>query len=169
MFEIKKLLKEVPVCITAFEHVFPGNKFETARKGSPLEYLFFLTTALMDYNYVNGIIIPDSDADLIHRIPFKNPSQVMINYYLDKTTKLVHNFPSTDLIKILDGDGILGGTIEARSSIPSLGMGGNVVWITGVMNEKKQPKALIAHKFLKRRIPLSRNLISQKLERAAAF
>lgn len=171
MFEIKKFPKEIPIYVTAFEHVFPGNKFINTRKGSPLEYLTFFATTLMDYNYVNGIIIPDPDAgSLIHRIPFENPSQVMINYYLGKATKLVSNYsPSVSLIEILGGNVILGGTIETRSSIPSLGMGGNVVWVTGVMNEENQPKDLIAHKFFKKPLPLSKPLISHKYKPVPAF
>lgn len=170
MVEIIKQNKEKPIYIQAFEHVFPGNKFESARRGSLLEYLVFIATAITDYNYVSSIMVPSPDAgNLIHRIPFEEPSQLMINYYLGKTTKLVFNHAPTGLTSTLQENEIIGGTIETRSSIPSIGVGGSVIWVTGVMNQEKLPKALIAHRFFKRATPSPRNLTSQKLEKIPAF
>ena len=119
MLEIKKHHKEIPTCVTAFEHVFPGNKFENSKKGSPLEYLIFFATALMDFNYVNGIIIPDSDAgSLIHRIPFENMFER--TEQAKKATSMgkgIGLYLSTQIIKAHEGKIWAESTGEGKGSI----------------------------------------------------
>lgn len=152
MIEAFHHLKELPIYIRAFEHVFPGSLYQNVRKGSPMEYLAFFLVAALDFNYVSSIMIPHDDKmfDFIHRIPFADPSRLTVSHYLGKTTKLLNITTPTYLRSTLSDGEIFGGTIETKTSLSSRGIGKTIVLVTGVMNEKKQPSALIAHKVLKK-------------------
>jgi len=152
MIEAFRHLKELPIYVRAFEHVFPGNNFQFVRKGSPLEYAVFFLVAALDFNYVSSIMLPNDDKmfDFIHRIPFIDPSRLTISHYLGKATKLL-NIPAPNYLKsaLMEGE-IFGGTIETKTSLSSRGIGGKNVLVTGVMDDKRKPIALIAHKVFKK-------------------
>ena len=152
MIEIIRHNKELPDYAKAFEHVFPGNYFQATRKGSFLDYAVFFFVAALDFNYVSSIMLPDPDDinNFIHRIPFTDPTQLMINHYLGKATKLL-NIPAPGFLKAAIQEGeIFGGTIETQTSLSSRGIGRRNVLVTGVMNEERQPVALLAHRILKK-------------------
>lgn len=151
MAEIDRRL-ELPVCAIAYEFIFPGSLFANTKPGSLLELGAFFLNAVMDFEYANKVIfLGDTDSSFIHRIPFVNPSRLTIDYYLSQTIATAPALRPSFLKSNLQDGELLGGTVEILTAHIPLRSRSHQIWVTGVMDERGNPKALLAYKLQKRK------------------
>lgn len=147
MSETKLFTGEKSISALAFEYIFPGMSFLNAKKGSFLEYGSIFLNFAYNAHFLNSTIFTNGKQNnYLRRIPFEDPSQLMIEYYLWQAKELSKSLRSSFLKGFLSDGEILGGTVEVDTiPIPVIKKSERVT-LTGVLGLDHKPKALLAYK-----------------------